>query len=148
MFQAERVSWDSVPRRTNRADIVAFLPAIRQGSVRHLRCTLHLSWMTAYVSIYPSRPQKLHKKLHAAPNKPNPDESADKTAAVGSLDITTPQGNGSSADVVLKEGQYIPNPKFNYTGSLRPIYPLSEKRAVPAHIPRPDYADHGTRDHW
>lgn len=31
---------------------------------------------------------------------------------------------------------------YKFTGPLRPVYPLSEKREVPAHIPRPDYADH------
>ena len=30
---------------------------------------------------------------------------------------------------------------FKWTGTLRPKYPLSAKREVPAHIPRPDYAD-------
>jgi methionyl aminopeptidase len=31
---------------------------------------------------------------------------------------------------------------YKWTGTLRPKYPLSPKREVPAHIPRPDYADH------
>ncbi|WVR05309.1 methionine aminopeptidase, type I [Kwoniella sp. DSM 27419] len=31
---------------------------------------------------------------------------------------------------------------YQFTGPLRPVYPLSEKRSVPAHIQRPDYADH------
>ncbi|CAD6574148.1 MAG: Methionine aminopeptidase 1 [Tremellales sp. Tagirdzhanova-0007] len=31
---------------------------------------------------------------------------------------------------------------YHFTGSLRPVYPLSAKRPVPPHIPRPDYADH------
>lgn len=30
---------------------------------------------------------------------------------------------------------------YNFTGPLRPVYPLSPKREVPAHIQRPDYAD-------
>lgn len=30
---------------------------------------------------------------------------------------------------------------YAYTGTLRPVYPLSEKRVVPANIVRPDYAD-------
>lgn len=30
---------------------------------------------------------------------------------------------------------------YKWTGTLRPKYPLSAKRQVPAHIPRPDYAD-------
>ncbi|KAJ9103114.1 hypothetical protein QFC21_002536 [Naganishia friedmannii] len=31
---------------------------------------------------------------------------------------------------------------YKWTGTLRPKYPLSAKREVPSHIPRPDYADH------
>ncbi|OCF36461.1 methionine aminopeptidase, type I [Kwoniella heveanensis BCC8398] len=31
---------------------------------------------------------------------------------------------------------------YQFTGPLRPVYPLSEKRLVPPHIARPDYADH------
>ncbi|KZT33026.1 methionine aminopeptidase [Sistotremastrum suecicum HHB10207 ss-3] len=38
-------------------------------------------------------------------------------------------------------GSYNPFPNYPYTGTLRPVYPLSPKRLVPAHIPRPDYAD-------
>lgn len=30
---------------------------------------------------------------------------------------------------------------YKFTGTLRPVYPLSKKRDVPASIPRPDYAD-------
>jgi len=40
-------------------------------------------------------------------------------------------------------GTYNPFPNFAFTGSLRPHYPLSSKRMVPDHIPRPDYADDG-----
>ena len=45
--------------------------------------------------------------------------------------------------VVTADGTYNPFPSFEYTGSLRPAYPLSAKRAVPAHIPRPDYVTAG-----
>ena len=37
---------------------------------------------------------------------------------------------------------FNPWPTFEYTGKLRPVYPLSPKRLVPEHIERPDYADH------
>ncbi len=30
---------------------------------------------------------------------------------------------------------------YPFTGTMRPVYPLSAKRAVPASIQRPDYAD-------
>ncbi|KAJ1860932.1 Methionine aminopeptidase 1 [Coemansia sp. RSA 486] len=36
---------------------------------------------------------------------------------------------------------YDPFPSYRYTGSLRPVYPLSPRRAVPEDIPRPDYAN-------
>ncbi|KAI9312689.1 methionine aminopeptidase 1-like protein [Dichotomocladium elegans] len=32
---------------------------------------------------------------------------------------------------------------FRYTGPLRAVYPLSSRRKVPSHIPRPDYAETG-----
>ena len=40
-------------------------------------------------------------------------------------------------------GQYNPFPAFPYTGSLRPLYPLSAKRTVPDSIPHPEYAKDG-----
>lgn len=39
-----------------------------------------------------------------------------------------------------KDGTYNPFPKYPFSGTLRPVYPLSPRREVPAHIPRPDYA--------
>ncbi|KAF7304860.1 Methionine aminopeptidase [Mycena kentingensis (nom. inval.)] len=44
---------------------------------------------------------------------------------------------------VNSDGTYNPFPSFNYTGSLRPAYPLSPRRKVPDHIPLPDYFDDG-----
>jgi Methionine aminopeptidase len=40
-------------------------------------------------------------------------------------------------------GYFNPWPNFKYTGTLRPVYPLSPRRPVPDHIPRPDYAEDG-----
>lgn len=40
-------------------------------------------------------------------------------------------------------GHYNPYPTYSYTGSIRPVYPLSEKRTIPDHIPKPDYAKDG-----
>ncbi|KDQ20353.1 hypothetical protein BOTBODRAFT_27776 [Botryobasidium botryosum FD-172 SS1] len=45
--------------------------------------------------------------------------------------------------IVHKDGTYNPFPNFPWTGTVRPVYPLSPKRAVPDHIPRPDYAETG-----
>ena len=42
-----------------------------------------------------------------------------------------------------KHSEENPFGNFRFTGSLRPAYPLSPRRSVPSHIPRPDYADDG-----
>lgn len=42
-----------------------------------------------------------------------------------------------------KTGYFNPFPTFNFTGPLRPVYPLSAKREVPKSIPHPDYAEDG-----
>lgn len=42
------------------------------------------------------------------------------------------------------DGSYNPFPNYSYTGSIRPMYPLSSKRVVPEHIPRPEYVPDGT----
>ncbi|GMM34169.1 methionine aminopeptidase [Saccharomycopsis crataegensis] len=38
---------------------------------------------------------------------------------------------------------YDPFPEYNYTGKLRPFYPLTLKRTVPENIKKPDYAATG-----
>lgn len=40
-------------------------------------------------------------------------------------------------------GHFNPFPTYPYTGSLRPVYPLSPRREVPASIKLPDYAKDG-----
>jgi methionyl aminopeptidase len=40
-------------------------------------------------------------------------------------------------------GTFNPFPLFTYAGSLRPVYPLSATRVVPASIVFPDYAKDG-----
>ena len=42
------------------------------------------------------------------------------------------------------DGAFNPFPNFGFSGLLRPVYPLSPKRVVPDHIPRPDYAEDGS----
>ncbi|KAJ2355233.1 Methionine aminopeptidase 1, partial [Coemansia sp. RSA 2618] len=37
---------------------------------------------------------------------------------------------------------FDPFPSYAYTGTVRPVYPLTPQRAVPAEIARPDYAEH------
>ncbi|KAJ8520430.1 hypothetical protein ONZ45_g2783 [Pleurotus djamor] len=49
--------------------------------------------------------------------------------------------NGASGQA--PDGTYNPFPSFDYTGLMRPVYPLSGKRPVPDHIQRPDYSEDG-----
>ena len=41
------------------------------------------------------------------------------------------------------DGHFNPFPAYPFTGSLRPVYPLSPKRTVPDRIKLPDYAGNG-----
>lgn len=41
------------------------------------------------------------------------------------------------------DGHFNPFPAYPFTGSLRPVYPLSPRRAVPDKIKHPDYAHNG-----
>jgi methionyl aminopeptidase len=41
------------------------------------------------------------------------------------------------------DGHFNPFPAFMFTGPLRPVYPLSPRRAVPEKIRHPDYAHNG-----
>ena len=50
---------------------------------------------------------------------------------------------GHDSDLLFQDGTYNPFPNFPYTGTLRPVYPLSPKRVVPDHIKKPDYANDG-----
>ena len=40
-------------------------------------------------------------------------------------------------------GHVKPFPAYPYTGSVRPVYPLSAKRTVPKTIPQPDWSETG-----
>ncbi|KAJ6502579.1 peptidase M24, structural domain-containing protein [Mycena sanguinolenta] len=42
-----------------------------------------------------------------------------------------------------QDGTYNPFPNYNFTGSMRPMYPLSSKRRIPDHIQLPDYVTDG-----
>jgi hypothetical protein len=44
----------------------------------------------------------------------------------------------------LADNPFNPFPNFGFSGPLRPTYPLSPRRVVPDHIPRPDYAEEGS----
>lgn len=40
-------------------------------------------------------------------------------------------------------GHFNPFPTYPFTGSLRPVYPLSPRREVPKNIPHPEWAANG-----
>jgi methionyl aminopeptidase len=40
-------------------------------------------------------------------------------------------------------GHFNPFPTYPFTGSLRPVYPLSEKRQIPKSIPHPEWSETG-----
>ena len=40
-------------------------------------------------------------------------------------------------------GNFNPYPTYPFTGPLRPLYPLSEKRTVPKSIPHPEWSESG-----
>jgi methionyl aminopeptidase len=40
-------------------------------------------------------------------------------------------------------GHFNPFPTFPYTGTLRPVYPLSPKRTIPKRIPLPEWSEDG-----
>ena len=40
-------------------------------------------------------------------------------------------------------GHFNPFPAYSYSGSLRPVYPLSTRRTIPDRIPHPEYAKDG-----
>ncbi|KAJ7792366.1 peptidase M24, structural domain-containing protein [Mycena leptocephala] len=50
---------------------------------------------------------------------------------------------GSSPETVCADGTYNPFPNYDFTGPMRPVYPLSPKRKVPDHIPLPDHTIDG-----
>ena len=60
---------------------------------------------------------------------------------------TNPLRNFIPPSVVSKidpeTGNFNPYPTYPFTGSLRPVYPLSEKREVPKSIPHPEWSVSG-----
>ncbi|KAK5123352.1 hypothetical protein LTR85_002783 [Meristemomyces frigidus] len=93
------------------------------------------NWVGQYLSIYNTRleaqangnaaTQAEHKKLHKAQN-----------SMLSNLNLFTPKVI-SEPDA---DGHFNPFPAYPFTGSLRPVYPLSPRRAVPEKIRLPDYA--------
>jgi hypothetical protein len=77
--------------------------------------------------------QKTHKAIHALVTGKSGD---DKGICADFTRITLL--------IVCHPGDfYNPFPNYAFTGSVRPVYPLSNTRKVPDHIPRPDYVKDG-----
>lgn len=72
-----------------------------------------------------------HKSLHKAAYRKNPTFLQSLKDSFGS---PTP------LPIHPESGAHDPFPSFQYTGPLRPHYPLSVTRKLPESIPRPDYA--------
>ena len=60
---------------------------------------------------------------------------------------TNPLRNFLPPKVVSKvdpeSGHFNPYPTYPFTGPLRPVYPLSEKRVIPKSIPHPEWSQDG-----
>ncbi|RMZ89091.1 hypothetical protein DV736_g3681, partial [Chaetothyriales sp. CBS 134916] len=50
---------------------------------------------------------------------------------------------GVNCENEAKTGHYNPYPTYPFTGTLRPEYPLSNKRVVPKSIPHPEWSESG-----
>jgi len=55
-------------------------------------------------------------------------------------DLAKPRQPLLDDPAINKDGTFNPFVNFAFTGSMRPVYPLSQKRSVPENIPTPDYA--------
>ena len=74
-----------------------------------------------------TRPQSTHKTKHKKESNP--------------LHHLLPPKVVSEPDPAT--GHYNPFPSYSYTGSLRPVYPLSARRTIPERIPHPEHAKDG-----
>ena len=72
------------------------------------------------------RSQAEHKNLHKSTN---PLRNFLPPSVVSKIDPET--------------GHFNPFPTYPFTGPLRPLYPLSEKRVVPKSIPHPEWSSTG-----
>jgi methionyl aminopeptidase len=72
--------------------------------------------------------------------KQNTHKAVHKTKGLSLSNFLTPKVV-SKPDPVT--GYYNPFPTFPFTGTLRPVYPLSETRQIPDRIVKPDYAKDG-----
>lgn len=70
-----------------------------------------------------------HKALHKSQTSSNPLRNIFPPKVISEPDPAT--------------GHYNPFPTFSFTGPLRPVYPLSQRREVSDKIKKPDYAQTG-----
>ncbi|KAK0362659.1 Methionine aminopeptidase 1 [Friedmanniomyces endolithicus] len=69
-----------------------------------------------------------HKTAHKAQN-----------SMLANLNLTRP----NMVSYPDADGHFNPFPAYPFTGSLRPVYPLSPRRTVPDRVGKPDYAGNG-----
>ncbi|KAK0846256.1 Methionine aminopeptidase 1 [Friedmanniomyces endolithicus] len=72
--------------------------------------------------------QSTHKTAHKAQN-----------SMLANLNLTRP----NMVSYPDADGHFNPFPAYPFTGSLRPVYPLSPRRTVPDRVGKPDYAGNG-----
>jgi len=84
---------------------------------------------------------KANWKTHKAIHKKTESENEKLLKLFNNLHTNSDGVSSLQNSVGEQKEAHIPWPGFMFTGSLRPSYPLSEKRHVPDHIQRPDYAD-------
>lgn len=72
-----------------------------------------------------------------AASKTMPPSTFEQPVASSSSQASTTMADEAPEDAVEV---FDPHPTFAYTGTLRPAYPLTKNKKVPAHIVRPNYA--------
>ena len=107
-----------------------------QGSVR-----LGTGRYVPSAALIHSQSQKTHKVIHEIVTpRQTPSGSTSITKGV----CIVPNHDVYHYLPFSADGTFNPFPNFGFSGLLRPVYPLSPKRVVPDHIPRPDYAEDGS----
>lgn len=70
--------------------------------------------------------------------------SADSQTASKAPQILTHDQRGCADGTVENATLPAHMRDYKFTGTMRPVYPLSPRRTIPDHIVKPDWADHRT----
>ncbi len=90
----------------------------------------------AFTLVFKSVLQKSHKVIHEIASR--------QSSSDGVPSMFFQPNRRTHALIPLADSSFNPFPNFGFSGPLRPVYPLSPRRDVPDHIPRPDYAEDGS----